>query len=903
MSRFYLTFLVFGLLALAGCPLVEQQSPGAIAVWQQDGGEGWEIRYSLWDDNSAKWYVPSGGQSELIAALPGDDNDPSVDSDGADTAIAVWSHEEGNSADIYYSVWKSGSWSTPAPVAIVDGYDSDPAVAMGASGALAVWVHKEGGTNTLYYSEYGGGAWSAPDKIDGGISGVSLPELSFSSTLGAYLLAWSGLSGQGARIFTCGYSGGIWSPQVEIPAQAEDAAFDSSVPASMRIGLASAMKKREAIVAWESESGKLYSSAWTPSGWSDAAAYASDSMPDAAFEAGGVPYSLFIKGGNLHWSRDMYFGSHVEAVPGTGEDYRPAITFIGDGTTGLGVFWTTKTAPGEIYYSRYDGSSWSPVEQVDSATVPGEDRNPDVSPLEKADQDWEPYFDFCGDGVLQWPNIWGQFEQCEAGIPCPNPADFCNANCLCIPDYGNNTFCGDGIVQRPNSAGVMEECEAGVPCVDPQDACDVNKCKCIPVEEPQYHNECSGEQCVSVPGPGADECIVDDDCLGPHFECEDEKCVEVQGPGIDECIVDDDCMVASSCGNGHIDAAEECDVGGGFVGGILFGAAPDTCAMGTSCGTDCKCHNGVVTPYCGDGYISGPMQGANEECDLGGLRGSPVLPDTCPYPEKCSFICRCEEEEIDDGMHYGCVEGACELLDGEGPNECIYDSQCWHYSCEDENCIKVMYPGSDQCYVDDDCLVKHTECIEEECVEVSGLGEDECIFDEDCIISHLECVDEECVEVQGDGEDECLFDWDCVEEAYCGDGEVQEELGEECESDNDCSGEEVCNNCRCIAPPDLDCDYICGQTSGASSYGHGLSSAQECSGLVSDQTSSQTCKTTCTYSWFYKVENVAGSDSCCCGAVKRFDCENCPCTEPCEPDCPGQEICASNAPSWWSPPD
>jgi len=85
-----------------------------------------------------------GERTELIAQLPRADHDPYIDSDGVDTAISVWSHEEGNSADIYYSVWKANAWSTPARLgSSLSGYDSDPAIAMDTKeGAVAVWVNK-----------------------------------------------------------------------------------------------------------------------------------------------------------------------------------------------------------------------------------------------------------------------------------------------------------------------------------------------------------------------------------------------------------------------------------------------------------------------------------------------------------------------------------------------------------------------------------------------------------------------------------------------------------------------------------------------------------------------------------------------------------------------------------------
>ncbi|MBD3390092.1 hypothetical protein GF415_04050 [Candidatus Micrarchaeota archaeon] len=860
MSRIIALSLVLGLLFFSGCVL-QPAEPGAIAVWQQQEDDDWDIRYSLWNENSKSWYTPDGPVTALVADLEGSDHDPYIDSDGEDDAISVWSHETRGSSDIYFSKWESNSWTDPRPVASLNGYDSDPAVAMDFEGnAVAVWVHKnQDSSTTLYYSAYDGESWSSPESVWESENSASLPELSYSSTSGIYFLAWTESLEKGVRAFVSGYQAGTWAPKLEVPGQGKSAVFDTGVPTDQRIGLGTAGSKREAAVVWPTSDGEIYSSTWTPSGWGNAILYGTDEMPDAEYEYGGVPYSVFIKDRDLHWSLDIYSSGGVTPVPGTGEDYRPAITFIGNRVNGLALFWTEKTLPSEIYFNRWDGAAWEPVKPVDPATVPGEDRNPDVSPLEKEDHEWDTYFDWCGDGILQWPNIWGQFEECEVGVPCPNPNDWCNDQCLCIPDYGNNTWCGDGIVQKPNSAGVMEECEAGIPCPNPNEICNVNTCKCTPEED------------VPPEEPP-------DDGYPPGIPPEDDE--------------------DPVCGNGNVEAEEECDIGGGLIDGERYGAAKDTCPLSYSCGGDCKCHPGIVTPRCGDGYISGPEQGANEECDTGGALGAPELPDTCIPPEVCNAICRCEEPSEDDGMHYECVEGGCMFVEGEGTNECIYDYNCRHNVCEDEACIEVLAPGEDACQSDEECSVTHMECDGGECVEVYGYGEDTCQADSDCYMeTHMKCEEGACIEVEGEGEDVCQVDEDCME-AYCGDGVVQADLGEECEQDGDCDGG-VCSACLCVYPPDLDCEAVCGETPGAELIAQGISSSGECSARTEEHYEAMECMTTCTYSWFYQLENVAGSDSCCCGIVKRFECSDCPGSNPVCPD--PEEICTENEPAWYEP--
>ena len=865
--------LVLGLAMLLffGCTgfLEQFSSPGAISVWQQKDEGDWNIRYSLWSETTKSWYVPGGGKTALVAELEGDDHDPYVDSNGVDTAISVWSHVEGGDADIYYSVWKANSWTGAAPVAEMSGYDSDPAVAMDTNGnAMAIWVRRGAdGSRMLYYSKYNNGGWGSPAPVTRLHTAVSLPEISYSSTFGAYVAVWTAANENGTRVYASGYGNGTWVTPVEIPGQSKNAVLDNNVPTNERLGLGASGNKREAAVVWRAGE-ELYSSTWSPSGWSPAVKFGTEKMPDVEYEYGGVPYAVFIKGGDLHWTNDIYFGRAVNSVPGTGSDYRPAITFIGDRKIGLSVFWTTAAAPSEIYYTRWSGA-WEPVAPIDPANVPGEDRNPALAPIMKDDQIWDEYFDYCGDKVIQWPNIWGMFEKCEVGIPCADPRENCDETwCVCWkPVTANVTGCGDGNINRPNSAGQMEQCEADADCLQGQ--------TCV--------------QCVCIAGELPPEGTT-------HKACSGERCINVQGAGESTCTTDEQCRMPVACGNGKIEGTEQCDIGAQMINGVQYPAARDTCQWGDTCRSDCTCKPGAVTPRCGDGYISHLLAagGGAEECDLGGKYDAPNLTDTCEPPSACSRItCRCElPPQEDDGIHYSCVEGGCIAQDGEGPNECLRNDQCRHSVCGTGGvCTELMYKGEDECDTNAQC--RHSICEEGQCNELLEPGTDECDVDSDC--SHYSCLLENCVLIDMPGQDSCHTDADCVVE-YCGNG--RRDPGEDCDGEGPCGVDGVCSNCECVEPPDLNCGSICGETSGAELIQQGLSNSALCSGAVSGYYESMTCYTTCTYSWFYRVDNAAGYDSCCCGAVYRERCSDCPGQNPV---CPPESICSQHTPSWYSP--
>jgi len=76
---------------------------------------------------------------------------------------------------------------------------------------------------------------------------------------------------------------------------------------------------------------------------------------------------------------------------------------------------------------------------------------------------------YCGDGIVQTPNDYGQYEQCD-GNSTVGDHQSCDSSC----HIHNLTYCGDGIIQTPNSYGQNESCD-GSAGVGPHQTCD-NTC-------------------------------------------------------------------------------------------------------------------------------------------------------------------------------------------------------------------------------------------------------------------------------------------------------------------------------------------------------------------------------------------------------------------------------------------
>ncbi len=418
------------------------------------------------------------------------------------------------------------------------------------------------------------------------------------------------------------------------------------------------------------------------------------------------------------------------------------------------------------------------------------------------------------------------------------------------------------------------------------------RCRCCHV----ICDEANDYLCKAVEGDGTDseKCPKVGDYCGPvtvtppedHMECVGSVCMAVPGAGEDTCVTDEDCRVEEPvCGDGAITGVEECDYG-----------SPNTnkCPEGKYCKDDCLCHDLETSVVCGDGKISSPY----EECD-----GGNVLFKICPEGYECR-ICKCEpiQSVCGDGKIQGteeCDHGNTATKECPTAGEVCQNCQCipreeaTHRECVDEACVEVQGYGEDQCYSDSQCEVpRHSECQNEQCVEVEGEGRDECITDEDCIGPEEPplCGDgviegyEECEEDNDCSEGQVCLDCFCFDiPAYCGNGVL--DAGEECERDSDCSEEQACGgNCQCVDPPSLNCDYICGQMGLPIIIGHGYPNADACAAAAAEEAT--TCYTKCIKSGFYRVDNIAGWDSCCCKKKEMFPCSDCPGTNPVCPPCP-----------------
>lgn len=162
-----------------GTPTVAQSPTGEIlTVWTKDSASpsdwGSAVVASAYDQN--QWSLPVQLQDATFF-----NQTPAVSFDSTGVPFALWSSAPANlsanatvtevlsardNSNLLFARRVNGIWSTPAPVTILEGQDTQVQVAAGPNGQLfAAWVNTNNNLDSLYTSFWNGTAWSTPESI------------------------------------------------------------------------------------------------------------------------------------------------------------------------------------------------------------------------------------------------------------------------------------------------------------------------------------------------------------------------------------------------------------------------------------------------------------------------------------------------------------------------------------------------------------------------------------------------------------------------------------------------------------------------------------------------------------------------------------------------------------------
>ncbi|MFT3694579.1 MAG: DUF4215 domain-containing protein [Kofleriaceae bacterium] len=361
----------------------------------------------------------------------------------------------------------------------------------------------------------------------------------------------------------------------------------------------------------------------------------------------------------------------------------------------------------------------------------------------------------CGDGIVD--SSGNHKEECDGGSGAgPVETAACNSDCTLAK-------CGDGKVNlhfKPDGTH-PEQCDLGTVSGVNQNAND---------------NDCTASCLINVCGDGLQ------DTIGSHQElCDDGNLNEH-----DSCNTL--CQPTATCGDGIVEAGEECDLGKDNNGNNLntttsvcpsckvakcgdgFVSPNEGCDPG-SMGETAACNKNCTVAKCGDGYVNTkftPTGAAGpEQCDLGtGNNG-----DTLSCTSKCQ-IATCGDslvqagvEQCDTGgMSATCDDDCTKPVCGDGKTNTQYKPDGIHFEACDH--------GDSNGTMNDSC---------DAICQISGCGNG--------IVDYGEACD--AGQVGGVNQFSSTCDNDCTT-PVCGDGTLNTMHGEQCDNGSSNSTDPNC---------------------------------------------------------------------------------------------------------------
>jgi cysteine-rich repeat protein len=337
---------------------------------------------------------------------------------------------------------------------------------------------------------------------------------------------------------------------------------------------------------------------------------------------------------------------------------------------------------------------------------------------------------------------------CTTDAGCASVHAICFGNqCVIAPGSGT-----DQCVNSSNCENVEHlECENDQCVLKPgpgSNICAADE-DCLVV-----HAACFGNQCTNIPGPGLDQCQSSEDCAKPqHLECFQGACTIRIGPGEDSCLRDTDChithsvCIGKSCSPIPGPGTDQCSDDEDCVGDTYRACLNNQCiefngAGKDTCSQDSECQTATHAACFGNQCIRTPGAGV----------------DQCSTSADCATV-----------SHLTCDSGRCIETPGPGTNLCGIDSDCTqtHTACFGDQCIVVPGPGVNQCETVADCTATtHRECQNNQCVSVTGPGNDLCENDSNCVSTHAVCFGNQCVALPGAGANSCTNSADCSPQTH-----------------------------------------------------------------------------------------------------------------------------------------
>jgi hypothetical protein len=297
--------------------------------WKQRWEWGPSTIYSWSDPSNCYTRHASALQAQTAITVPSLFAAPSIATDGAGHAIALWIKDVDPNPDftdpeVYYAYWNGVAWSAPQRLTNNERVENDPRVAfLAPNQAIAVWTQNKLGPSEaqnvtdlnqvlraqeLYYSLWDGTSWSPPSPITNDDRPDGLAALATDPARGKAMVIWvhdedGDFQTRGDwEIYYSEWNGSNWSTPAPIGADSSSADAEVDIQYNSR-GEAVAVWVRDhdadfttnsdRHIVYATWNGSTWSAVTEPSGWPTGTL-----LPALAFDTGDNPLIIFTARGN-----------------------------------------------------------------------------------------------------------------------------------------------------------------------------------------------------------------------------------------------------------------------------------------------------------------------------------------------------------------------------------------------------------------------------------------------------------------------------------------------------------------------------------------------------------------------------------------------------------------------------
>lgn len=197
-------------------------------VWSKEDGDAQQIYFSSYQSGKSAWSEPVKVTNDFYR-----NGHPVIDAGKNGNRVLVWTAGSGSDYLIRYSVGKDDTWSEPESIPSQLKENLAPSVVIDKSGATwVVWSANDGGQDEIYFSKYSGGNWTIPMRVNSGNDVPDILPVIALNAKGTPEVTWQGYRHDDYVQLQSTWNGEGWSEEVELEAASEETEETATEPAT-----------------------------------------------------------------------------------------------------------------------------------------------------------------------------------------------------------------------------------------------------------------------------------------------------------------------------------------------------------------------------------------------------------------------------------------------------------------------------------------------------------------------------------------------------------------------------------------------------------------------------------------------------------------------------------------------